>query len=108
MIKVHVRYFNILAAYAGTRQQLFELTEGTTILDLILQVSLSNSPTFQEVVLQDGAPSLHLRVFRNNHPVNNDCMRTTLADGDEILLFPAVAGGAHLSSEINLPATKKK
>jgi len=97
MIKVNVRYFNILAAYAGTRKQSVELKEGTTIFDLILKLSQSNSSTFQEVVLQDGAPSPHLRVFRNDQLVNPDFFNTTLLESDEILLFPAVAGGAHLS-----------
>jgi len=97
MIKVKVRYFNILAAYAGTRRQLVELKEGATILDLLLQASQGNSPAFQEVVLQDGAPSPHLRVFHNDLPVNRDSLDTALKDGDEILLFPAVAGGARLS-----------
>jgi MoaD family protein len=107
MIKVNVRYFNILAAYAGIRKQIVELKEGTTIFDLILQVSQSNPPAFQEVILQDGAPSPHLRVFHNNLPVNRDSLDTALKDGDEILLFPAVAGGARLSLAFISTVTKE-
>jgi MoaD family protein len=97
MIRVTVRYFNILAAYAGTRTQVVELKEGSTSFDLILTVSHNNPPAFQEVVLQDGVPSPHLRVFRNNQSIDNDLLKTVITDGDEILLFPAVAGGAQLS-----------
>jgi MoaD family protein len=97
MIRVTVKYFNILAAYAGTRAQVVELEDGSTGFDLILSVARNNPPAFQEVVLQDGAPSTHLRVFRNKQSVDNDLLKTVLTDGDEILLFPAVAGGAQLS-----------
>lgn len=96
MIKVNVRYFNILAAYAGTRRQVLELKEGTTIRDFILQVCQSHPPAFREVVLQDGAPSPHLRLFRNDLPVEHDSLDAQLESGDVILLFPAVAGGSDI------------
>lgn len=100
MIQVNVKYFNILAAYAGTRKQSIKVKEGMTIFDFILQISRDNPPPFQEVVLQDGKPSPHLRVFRNNQLVDPELFNTPLLENDEILLFPAVAGGAHNSSHI--------
>ncbi len=96
MIQVKVRYFNILAAYAGTSKQMVEMTEGATILDLLLYIAQNNPASFREIMLQDGKPSPHLRVFRNNQLMDPDSFSTILLKGDEILLFPAVAGGTNL------------
>ncbi len=95
MIQVKVRYFNILAAYAGTSKEFVEMTEGATILDVLLYIAQNNPASFREITLQDGKPSPHLRVFRNNQLMDPDSFSTNLLKGDEILLFPAVAGGTN-------------
>ena len=101
MITINVQYFNILVAYAGARKQSFELPDGTTFSDLLLHVSRTNPPAFQDVLLQDGVPSPHLRLFRNGSLVDQDSMNTFLMNGDEIMLFPAVAGGDEDVLELN-------
>ena len=93
MITVKVRYFNLLALHAGTRQQIVEIPGDASLTDLILKVSSVNPPAFREVVLQNGLPSQHLRVFHNGNPVFENDLNHQLADGDEVMLFPAVAGG---------------
>jgi molybdopterin converting factor small subunit len=93
MITVKVRYFNLLALHAGTRQQLVEMPGDASLTDLILKVAAGNPPSFREVVFQNGLPSEHLRVFHNGTPVFEHDLNLQLADGDEVMLFPAVAGG---------------
>ncbi len=94
MIKVNVRYFNLLATYAGVRQESLELAEGTTIRQLVAFLAGRHAGSFSEMVLPKGRLSPHLRIFCNESPINPDAMESILADGDTLLLFPAVAGGS--------------
>ncbi len=94
MITINIRYFNLLATYAGARQESLDLAEGTTINGLVAVLAGRHPGAFSEMVLPKGQPSPHLRIFRNETPVNPENMESALADGDTLLLFPAVAGGS--------------
>lgn len=94
MIKIEVRYFNLLALHAGTRHQTVELPESAHLQDLMTAVAKTKSVDFAKLVLPEGKPNTHLRIFLNGALVAGDEMNPGLHDGDKIMLFPAVAGGS--------------
>ena len=94
MITVSIRYFNLLAAFAGVKQESRSVPEGTTIGELIELLAAQRPGAFGETLLHNGRPSPHLRVFRNETPLNPQDMTAPLAEGDALILFPAVAGGS--------------
>jgi molybdopterin synthase sulfur carrier subunit len=93
MITIHVRYFNFLAAYIGQKSQSLELPDGFTITDLIHKLAQEGPPAFREIVWREDQPNPHLRIFQNDTLVDNNRMKTPLATGDTIMLFPAISGG---------------
>lgn len=92
-IVVQVRYFNVLADYAGTRRAEVSVPAGTTVRSLLRNLSANNPEPFRRAVSPGGVLNSYIRVFRNDQLVAEAAFDTPLADGDEILLFPAVAGG---------------
>lgn len=93
MISVTVKLFNLLAIYAGNKTQSFELSEGTTITQLIERMVNEYPAPFKDMVYHHGKISPHLRIFLNERLLNESEIDTALADGDSLMLFPAVAGG---------------
>lgn len=96
MINIHVQFFNILAAYTGKKTVEISVQEGIQLSDAIVWMAGQFSPAFQEIVIPQGVPSQHLRIFLNEKPVSEKEYSTPLQDGDEIMLFPAVAGGCRI------------
>ncbi len=94
---VHVRFFNILSAYTGVKQRAVTLSDGVTIRELALQLAGEYSDAFRNVLLPEGKLNPHLHFFRNNTRVGENELDAPLSDGDEIMLFPAVAGGSLLT-----------
>jgi MoaD family protein len=92
-IKITVRYFNYLSSIMGTKEEIFEEKAGITLIEFTRTLAVQNSPQFQEAVLLDGKIRDHLRIFLNERLVNADQYNEQLEDGDQIMLFPAVAGG---------------
>ena len=90
---IHVRYFNVLADYAGTRIAEVRVQPGTTVRELLHNLSEINPEPFRRALSLGDASHSYLRVFRNDQLVADAAFDLPLADGDEILLFPAVAGG---------------
>ena len=93
MINVSIRYFNILAAYAEKKNETVAVENGTTVKDLIHSLCQNKPPLFGEVVLLDGEIGHHLRVFRNERILDGDLLDEQLEHGDQLMLFPAIAGG---------------
>ncbi|MBI4790737.1 MAG: MoaD/ThiS family protein [Chloroflexi bacterium] len=86
-IVICVRYFNVLADYAGTKRAAVSVPVGTTVRGLLEHLIELSPNRFRHAL------GSHLRVFHNNQLVSDKSFDTPLADDDEILLFPAVAGG---------------
>jgi molybdopterin converting factor small subunit len=93
MIRISLHYFNMLAEWAGKRREILDLPEGADIHRALQVVSARYSPAFQAIVLPDGQPGSYLKVFRNGVLVDLEAMDTVLNENDELMLFPAVAGG---------------
>jgi len=93
MIQVSVRLFNVLADYAGSRHVELELAEGAVLTHVLTLLCDRYPPGFTAIVLPDGVPGPYLKVFRNGALVSLPLEECCLAYGDELMLFPAVAGG---------------
>lgn len=94
---VSVRFFNILAAYTGIKQTKVTLPDGTTLRELAHRLAGDYSEAFRNIILAEGALNPHLHFFRNGNRINETELDSPLCDGDEIMLFPAVAGGSNMT-----------
>ncbi len=92
-IKVRVRYFNVLADYAGCKRAEVALPAGSSLRQLLDRLVETNSVSFRRAVKSGPSFNAYLRVFCNDRLVGEQELDAAVADGDEVLLFPAVAGG---------------
>jgi molybdopterin converting factor small subunit len=94
MVTVHVRYFNMLRRTAGVEHESIVL--GTsTLLAALEQIGERHGPRLRAMLFSaDGEPSPHLVIFCNKRLVGRDQLDRVLAEGDELMLFPAISGGA--------------
>lgn len=93
MIQVSFHFFNILAHIAGTRLVPRKLENGTSLIDAIRILALEYPAAFENLLSPEGSISNYLKVFVNGHLISQNELHTLLHDGDEIMLFPAAAGG---------------
>ena len=93
-IRVFVQYYNILRARAGVASETLDLPNGATLRELLNHLAEAHGPVLREVLFtREGAVQSHLVVFRNRELLPATDRDTVLADGDELMLFPAIAGG---------------
>ncbi len=92
-LTVRVRYFNVLANYAGTKRAEVKVPAGTTVRGLLAHLTDTNPEAFRRALVRDGALTSYLRVFRNDKLVAGEAFDMPLTAGDELMLFPAIAGG---------------
>ncbi len=93
MISVQVRYFGILAAHAGRRDETAPLEDGSTIADLLQRLAQTHDSSLRAALFQGNALSPLVRLIHNQQTLDGAGQGRTLADGDEIMLFPVVSGG---------------
>ena len=94
MIAISVRYHNILRRRAGVEQETIALPEGTSLRAALECLAGRHGPHLREMLFTpDGEVVSHLVVFRNRKLVPQGQRQLPLADGDELLLFPAISGG---------------
>jgi len=93
-ITISVRYHNMLRHHTGVAQEAVMLPEGTGLCAALEQLISRHDPGLKSMLLtSDGAISPHLVIFCNQRLVRCDQGDVMLADGDELLLFPAISGG---------------
>jgi molybdopterin converting factor small subunit len=94
MISVTVRYYNMLRRHTGLACEPLELPEGTEMVVAVRHLADRHGPAFAEMLLSSsGELASHLVVFVNQQLVFPGGPTPTLADGDEVKLFPAISGG---------------
>ena len=94
MITVTVRYHNLLRRVAGLAEETITLPAGTSLRDALERLAQRHGPALREMLFEPaGGVSLHLAVFCNRQLVRSDQRDSPLTYGDELMLFPAVAGG---------------
>ncbi len=94
MITITVRYHNLLRRMTGVKEETITLPVGASLRDALEHLAQRHGPALQEMLFEpDGGISLHLVVFRDQQLVLPDQHDTPLTDGEELMLFPAIAGG---------------
>jgi MoaD family protein len=94
MIAVTVRYYNMLRLHTGLKSERVELPEGTEVADALRLLAERHGAAFAGMLLSaDGEPASHLVVFVNQQLVVAGGPAPSLANGDEVKLFPAISGG---------------
>jgi molybdopterin converting factor small subunit len=94
-LRIHVLFYNIVADHVGKRAEVQWVAGGSSIDDL-LQILAAAYPALRHYARADdragGPPSPNLfRLFRNGRIVVDT--GESLADGDEIRIFPVISGG---------------
>jgi len=88
---VEVRIPTILRTYTGGQKAVEG--SGATLADLIRDLD-SRHPGIAERLLQDGRLRRFVNVYLNDEDVRFlDGLGTPVADGDDVTILPAVAGG---------------
>jgi len=94
MISVTVRYHNLLLRIAGVAGETISLPAGASLHDALERLAQRHEPPLREMLFEpEGDISPHLAIFCNRRLVRPDQHDAPLADGDELMLFPAIAGG---------------
>ncbi len=92
-MKVRVRFFARFRELLGN-EIVAEVAEGTTIPDLIHQIALENREGHNAIFDEHGHFREYVILMRNARRVDiTDAAMQIVADGDDIAVFPPVAGG---------------
>jgi molybdopterin synthase sulfur carrier subunit len=89
---VEVRIPTILRTYTGGEKAVDG--EGATLAELIEHLE-GNHPGLKERLIEDGDLRRFVNVYVNDEDVRfTGGLETAVADGDQVVVLPAVAGGA--------------
>jgi molybdopterin synthase sulfur carrier subunit len=87
-LKAFARFREVMGA-----EQVREVPEGTTLLGLLVQ-AVDRSDKVRDALFQGDDLKEYVVLMRNRKRVMRaDADREVLADGDEVAVFPPVAGG---------------
>ena len=93
MITVSVRYYNVLRQVTGLERETVVIPEGS-LPALLRHLAKAHGPALETMLFgQENAISDHLVIFCNQQLVPPGQRGKPLADGDELMLFPAMSGG---------------
>jgi molybdopterin converting factor small subunit len=94
MIAVKVRYHNILRKVAGRTEESIVLPVGASLHDALEYVGDRHGPRLRHMLFApEGNVASYLVIFRNRTLLPHDQAHAPLADGDELMFFPAISGG---------------
>jgi len=90
-LRIRVRFYNIVADQVGRRAEERWIPEGSVIADLLRDLAAQH-PALSRYVSEGDRPFPNpFRLFRNGRIVLD--AGEPLANGDEIRIFPIIAGG---------------
>jgi molybdopterin converting factor small subunit len=94
MMNIHVNYHNMLRRRTAVEQETIQLPAGTSLYGALEKVADHYGPHLREMLFApDGTVVNHLVIFHNGQLARQDPRTVRLADGDELMLFPAISGG---------------
>jgi len=91
MISVRVNAYGIWQMWLGAKSKRVDLV-GNTLQDLIEKLNDTSGILKREVLSSDGKLDPKLKIFVNG--VSHDDLNNTLKDGDDVILFAVIDGGA--------------
>jgi molybdopterin converting factor small subunit len=95
MITIRVKYHNVLRKMAARAAETVEVPPGTSVRAVLGQLAERHGAPLRDALFSSGGGiASHLVVFRNRKLLGPDQHDDPLAEGDELMLFPAIAGGS--------------
>jgi len=93
MMHIKTQFHGILADWVGTRSASFELTQGATLADLMLEIGRRYRQNMPDQLWDQKANSFNkkVRAFKDATALNP--VTQSLADGDVITFMLLIAGG---------------
>lgn len=91
VLRIRVRFYNIVADQVGGRVAEHWMPEGSTIADLLCDLAAQHPALSRYASAGDRLSSKPFRLFRNGRIVLDTGV--PLADTDEIRIFPIISGG---------------
>jgi len=93
-MSIRVRFFARFRELLGNEVIAEPSSPGTSLSGLVRQIAQKNKEGYAAIFDEKGAFREFVIVMRNAKRVDTaDADRVTVADGDEIAVFPPVAGG---------------
>lgn len=93
MMKVKIRFFAKFRELLGA-EVIAEPASGTVVANLIKDVSSNNKQGYDAIFDENGTFREFVIIMRNGKRLEPaDAEKTVVADGDDIAVFPPVAGG---------------
>lgn len=90
---VHLHLPGALRPYAGGSSRV-EVSGGATVAELLETLGGAYPGVHQRVVDELGSLRPHVNVFVNGENIRHlDGMATSIGEGDEVWLLPAISGG---------------
>lgn len=92
-VKVTVRFFARFGELLGNTQEI-EAREGISVADLVKEAASGNKAGYDTIFDEEGAFRDFVIVMRNKKRIRSqDAGSIPVGEGDEIAVFPPVAGG---------------
>lgn len=93
-MNIHIHYHNMLRRRTGVERESFQMPDASSLYDALEKVAARYGPHLHEMLFApDGTVANHLVVFHNGQLARQAARTVPLADGDELMLFPAISGG---------------
>lgn len=95
-MKIRVQYFASVRELVGLRQEILEVEEKATVLDVLRVLARRHGEEFREYVFNPGteSPRSHLQFLVNEDSISSlNGLSTVLLDNSSLAIFPPVAGG---------------
>jgi len=95
-MKIKVKFFAALREITGLKEDDVEMKEGSTIENLLTNLSQKFGPQFKNYVFDEktGEPRGHLQFLLDGKNVTSgEGLRTILSDGAQFAIVPPVGGG---------------
>jgi sulfur-carrier protein len=92
-MKARIRFFARFRELLGN-EIVAEVREGTTVPDLVKQVTGNNTEGRTAIFDENGQFREYVILMRNSRRIDTaDAAKQIIAEGDDIAVFPPVAGG---------------
>ncbi|MCL4459640.1 MAG: FAD-dependent oxidoreductase [Chloroflexi bacterium] len=94
-INVTLKYHNIIRDATGKRSEVLTFPRMTRLRQVLIEICDRYGPRLRQLLLTEEAElSPYARIFLDSKAIHEADLDTEISDGAELLLFPAIAGGA--------------